>query len=108
MPEPLIGPKRSLALIVMTLLFLGSACRSDRVFVGMSDSTYVRTMIALRKLPIVSGDSAGRARQRDSILAAFGVTSAQLESTAVRLSRDPERAAAIWRAIENPTTSSPP
>jgi len=36
------------------------------------------------------------------------VTAAQVESTTLRLANDPARAAAIWRAIENPSTGSPP
>ena len=89
---------------------LVTGCRRDPVFTDMSDSTFVRTMVALRKLPVGFND-AGRERQRDSILAAFGVTGAQLESTAVRLADDPVRASEIWRAIENPrppSTPSPP
>lgn len=91
----------------MTLL-MGIACRSDPVFREMSDSTYIRTMVELRKLPIVTIDSATRARKADSILRAFGVTAGELEAIAMRLSEDPARAAAIFRAIENPTISSPP
>jgi hypothetical protein len=74
----------------------------------MSDSTFVSTMVALRKLPIGTADTAARARLRDSVLRVFGVTAAQVESTTLRLANDPARAAAIWRAIENPSTSSPP
>ena len=41
-----------------------------------------------------------RAAARDSILRAHGVTAAQLESAAVRLSSQPDRAANLWRVIE--------
>ena len=88
-------------------LLLVAACRSDSVFSDISDSTYVRTMVALRKLPVGNVDSAGRARQTDSVLKSFGLTAAQLESTSVRLSGDPARAAEIWRAIEQ-APSTPP
>jgi hypothetical protein len=87
---------------------VGSGCRRDPIFTEMSDSTYIKTMVALRKLPIGLADTVPRARQRDSILKAFGVTAAQLEAVAVRLSDDPARAATIFRAIENSSTSSPP
>jgi hypothetical protein len=100
--------RRRLALLAIVPLILASACRRDPVFVEMSDSTFVKTMVALRTLPIGTPDTAARARQRDSILKVFGVTAAQLESTTARLASDPERAVAIWRAIENPSTSSPP
>jgi hypothetical protein len=75
----------------------------------MSDSTFVRTMLALRTLPVgIITDPAGRMRQRDSILAAHGVTAAQMESTAVRLATDPVKASRIWQAIENPVVPPPP
>jgi hypothetical protein len=90
------------------MAILASACSRDPVFTDMSDSTYIRTMVALRKLPIGPADTVSRARQRDSILKVFGVTAAQMESVAVRLSTDPARAAAVFRAIENPSPASPP
>jgi len=99
---------RPIAFIALTTLVAGTACRSDRVFDEMSDSTFVRTMIELRKLPVSPADPALRAQRRDSILKAMGVTGAQVESTAVRLANDPALAARIWRAIETPGSPSPP
>ena len=90
------------------VLILVAACRSDPVFSDMSDSTFVQAMVALRKLPVSPADPARRAVRRDSILKTFGVTGAQMESTAVRLSGDPARAAEIWRAIEAPRPNTPP
>jgi hypothetical protein len=90
-------------------MILASACRGDAVFTDMSDSTYVRTMAALRRLPIGgAADNDARVRQRDSILKAYGVTAKQLEDVAIRLADDPARAAVIFRAIENSNVSSPP
>ena len=89
------------------VLLVAASCSRDGVFSDMSDSTYVRTMVALRKLPVGNVDSASRARQTDSVLKSFGLTAAQLESTSVRLSGDPARAAEIWRAIEQ-APSTPP
>jgi hypothetical protein len=100
--------KRRIQFLGYATLFIGLACSRDPVFREMSDSTFIRTMVALRKLPIGPADTVARARQRDSILTAFGVTAAQIESVAVRLSDDPARAAVIFRAIENPSTESPP
>ena len=97
---------RGLFWAIACLLIAG--CNRDEVFSEMSDSTYIKTMVALRKLPIGPADTVPRARQRDSILKAFGVTAAQLEAIAIRLSEDPTRAATIFRAIENPSASSPP
>jgi hypothetical protein len=86
-----------------------TACGRDPVFVDMSDSTFVQTIVELRKLPVGVGiDVATRNRQRDSILREFGVTAAQLESTTIRLANDPARAAEIWREIESPTPPSVP
>jgi len=90
------------------LLLVATACRSDKVFTSMSDSTFVHVMIELRTLPVgVTGDASGRALQRDSILRQFGVTGPDMESTAVRLARNPQQAAEIWRAIEA-TAFTPP
>jgi len=106
--NPQTTVNRPIAIIALAALMQSNGCRSDPVFVEMSDSTFVRTMVALRKLPIGSADTTTRARQRDSVLRVFGVTAAQVESTTLRLANDPARAAAIWRAIENPSTGSPP
>lgn len=104
--HPIVNRRNILALTMAVTL--ATACRRDPVFQEMSDSTFVKTMVALRTLPIGPADTVIRARQRDSILKAFGVTAAQMESVAVRLSNDPARAAEIFRAIENPSVSSPP
>ena len=99
---PLMHRTASLALL---LIVSAASCR-DPIFQEMSDSTYVKTMIALRSLPIGS-DSAARARQRDSVLRAFGVTAKDLEAISIRLSDDPELAGTIFRAIENPQVNPP-
>ena len=99
---------RILAALPLCVALVAGACSRDAVFTDMSDSTYIKTMVALRKLPVGPADTVARARQRDSILKAYGVTAAQLESVAVRLSNDPARAAVIFRAIENPSPVSPP
>ena len=94
-------------LTLLTQLAVGG-CQRDAVFTEMSDSTFVQTMVALRKLPVGGVfDTANRNRQRDAILRRFGVTAVQVESTAVRLANDPERASEIWRAIENPNQARP-
>lgn len=109
-PSPVfcLALKQRCVLPVIASLLIAAGCNRDPVFREMSDSTYIQTMVALRKLPIGRGDSLARARQADSILNAFGVTAAELEAIAVRLSEDPARAAVIFRAIENPSAPSPP
>lgn len=98
--------RTSTLLAVVVLLTLVSACRSDPIFREMSDSTYVQTMAALRRLPL-NIDSVSRARQRDSVLRTFGVTAQELEAIAIRLADDPARASVVFRAIENSTAGSP-
>ena len=108
-PVTLLAVKHRVPIVVIGVLLVATtSCRRDPVFADMSDSTFVRTMIALRKLPVSPADTALRARQRDSILDSMGVTAAQVESTAVRLASDPALAARIWRAIETPGAPSPP
>lgn len=98
--------RTSTLVAIAALVTLVSACRSDPIFREMSDSTYVQTMAALRRLPL-NIDSVSRARQRDSVLRTFGVTAQELEAIAIRLSDDPARAAVVFRTIENFTTVSP-
>lgn len=73
----------------------------------MSDSTFVHVMKDLRELPVGAVDETRRNASRDSILAKYDVTAAEMESTAVRLAADPQRAADIWRAVEA-TVLTPP
>jgi hypothetical protein len=98
-----------LASLIGLVLVAAPSCGREAVFTEMTDSTFVQTMVALRKLPIgESIDTVARNRQRDAILKRFGVTAAQVESTAIRLANDPARASEIWRAIENPNATVPP
>jgi len=93
-------------LVVSAVLVVG--CRGGEIVSGVSDSTFARTMIALRRLPLATGDdTTARAAARDSILRAHGITGAQLESAAVRLADEPDRAANLWRVIEAAQFESP-
>ena len=105
-PDPDIVHRQT-ASIAVGVLLATTACRSDPIFSEMSDSTYVQTMVALRRLPVGAVDSVTRARLTDSVLRKFEVTAAQVESTSVRLANDPARAAEIWRAIEQAPTTPP-
>ena len=76
-PSPFRFLKRRY-LTLLTLLAVGG-CQRDAVFTEMSDSTFVQTMVALRKLPVGGVfDTANRNRQRDAILRRFGVTAVQV------------------------------
>jgi hypothetical protein len=93
--------------VAIVSVAVGSACRSDPIFSRMSDSTFVQAMVELRRLPVGAGVGEARGVRRDSILRKHDITAADLESTAVWLARDPQRAAEVWRAIES-TAFTPP
>jgi hypothetical protein len=93
---------------VLTAILGGSGCRSDPIFSRMSDSTFIHAMVELRRLPVGVTDAGGtRSMLRDSILRKYDVTGPELESTAVWLARDPERATEVWRAIESNVFTPP-
>ena len=77
------------------------SCRKHEIGAGVNDSTFVAAMASLRRLPPAAmQDSASRMRSRDSVLRHFHLTAAQMEEAATILARDPNRATAIWSAIE--------
>jgi hypothetical protein len=87
--------------IVLAALLATPSCRRHDIGAGVNDSTFVAAMASLRRLPPVAmRDSATRMRSRDSVLRHFHLTAAQMEQAAEILARDPNRAAAIWVAIE--------
>jgi hypothetical protein len=98
-----------LTLLLTTALVSSSACQRPELVAGVNDSTFVRVMAALRRLPIgASIDTVARARLRDSILRANGLTVAQLESAAASLSDNPTRASDVWKAIERRAADTTP
>jgi hypothetical protein len=97
---------RNITVLAVAMLS-ATACGRGEIVTGVTDSTFVHAMVALRRLPTgIPGDSAWRIRQRDSIFREFRVTPAQLESAAVRLSSQPGRAAALWRRIDGAATDT--
>ena len=77
------------------------SCRKHDIGAGVNDSAFVAAMASLRRLPPAAmQDSASRLRSRDSVLRHFHLTAAQMEQAAEILARDPNRAMAIWIAIE--------
>ena len=87
---------------VAALVMLASvACRRDEIISGVSDSAFVGAMAELRRVQNdMSLDSARRKMARDSVLQGRGLTPDEMERAARALGRDPNRAAAIWQAIE--------
>lgn len=85
------------------------ACSQEEIVPGVTDSTFVHAMVELRRLPLGGGlDPTARRITRDAILQRYGLDSAKLESAAKALADDPDRAAAIWQAIERAATIPPP
>jgi hypothetical protein len=96
-------------LFVLAAATVAAAGCRPRDSTRVSDSTFIATMVDLRRLPTAgAGDSAVRA----AILRRRGVTAAALERAARDLAADPKRAARVWSAIEQretpPTAPSMP
>jgi hypothetical protein len=94
---------RPLCRAAPTLFFLlAAACGRGKLAAGVSDSTFVATMAELnRAMGGSARDSAARSAARAAVLRKHGVTAEQLEDAARALADDPERAAAVWQAIED-------
>jgi hypothetical protein len=98
MPQRL---RRTLLPAVFLIVAAVIGCDRKELAPGVSDSTFVGAMAGLRRLPARSMvDSAARSRARDSVLRHYRVTGVQLESAASVLASDPERASAVWAAID--------
>ena len=75
-------------------------CRQGEIVDGVTDSTFVATMIALQRINNnESLDSASRATARDSLLQGRDLTADQLARAGRALSDDPERALTLWQRI---------
>jgi hypothetical protein len=92
--------------VVALLLLAALGCRDDQLVSGISDSTFVRTLAELRRVPTLAAGDSTRARAlRDSILRAQGVTATQLEQAARRLADAPNRAQRLWQEIDRRATA---
>jgi hypothetical protein len=77
-----------------------AACRPGGLAGGMSDSTFVAVMSALRKVNTAEGmDSARRVIARDSVLQSRDLTAETLERAARDIGADPDRAVGVWQEI---------
>lgn len=88
-----------------------AACGSGEIIPGVRDSTFVATMADLRRTEATTTDPPALAAARQRILQQRGLTPARMEAVARKLGEDPERAVAIWQAIERRAVqpdSSPP
>lgn len=86
------------SLLLLCLALAG--CRRHELVPGVSDSLFVATMADLRRLQVPVGDSAVLAAKRRQVLQQRGLTAEQLESAGRALGTDPERAVAIFQAID--------
>ena len=99
---------RTLALHALILSGM-VACRPGEIVAGVSDSTFVATMIALTRInQDVTRDSASRVAARDSVLQARDLTEDDIERAARALEDDPERAMALWTRIAREKPDSAP
>jgi hypothetical protein len=84
-----------------------SACPAPdpHVDLGMSDSTFVRTVVRLRRIALDSSmDSISRDSARRMVLRDERVTSTLLDSAARILRFEPKRADTLWKTIEAQVT----
>ena len=97
-----------LAVVVLTAVAAGAGCRREpREAGGMSDSTFVATMVELRRLDTaLTADSAARATMRGAVLQRRGVTVAELERAATALANDPTHAARVFHMIDSIVTAA--
>jgi hypothetical protein len=91
------------AALLLALLTLAACKKGDAL--TARDSTFVVTMVELRRIPAgTPGDSAARR----AVLRRRGVTPEALEAVAAELASEPTRAAAVWRRIEQGTAAQRP
>lgn len=83
-------------------------CQARDIVPGVTDSTFVRTMVELRRVQgNPSLDDSARAAARAAALKRHGLTAAQLERAARSLATDPERAQALFRAVNKGMGGAP-
>ncbi len=101
-------PSLPLRCALLVLLLASLACPGRRDLAGMSDSTFVDVMARLHR---IDADERLSREERDSLrretLQEEGLRPEQLEEAARSLADNPERALAIWRAIERRVDQPP-
>ncbi len=79
-------------------------CKQGEIVSGVTDSTFVETIVALRLINIDPAlDRARRAAARDSLLQSRDLTAETLEAAARALADDPDRAFTLWQRITRET-----
>jgi hypothetical protein len=91
--------------VVLTVTSAGGCRRSASAVDGVSETTFVETMVELRRLDTATtGDSATKAAARAAVLQRRGLTAAQLERYAASLADDPARAQELFARIDSTVT----
>ena len=99
MRSPVRPHAHRLLLACVVCLALVGGCRARGR--GVSDSTFVATMAELRQVDENrSLDSAAKAAARKRVLQGRGLSAEAVERRARELVRDPDKAGAIWQAID--------
>jgi type II secretory pathway component HofQ len=96
----------TLALTVMLTMASAGGCRRSASAVdGISETTFVGTMVELRRLDTATtGDSATKAAARAAVLQRRGLTAVQLERYAASLADDPAHAQELFARIDSTVT----
>jgi cell wall assembly regulator SMI1 len=100
--------KLSLTLAAPVLVAVLSGCPRPTGTETMGDSTFVATMVALRRIEADSlMDSTARDSARTVVLRHHGVTAGELEQAARAMAEDLDHASAVWREIAKQSTTRP-
>ena len=85
----------------LALALAAGACGRDTITDGVTDSAFVATMAELERVERAPGmDSSARVAARAAALQRRGLTPEQIVAAAGALAEDPERALALYRAID--------
>ena len=92
-------------MLAIPLVFVAILCAcppsEPHVDLGISDSTFVRTLVRLRRISEDTLiDSLARDSSRRMVLREQRVTAAQLDSAARLLKLEPKRADTLWKTID--------
>ncbi|MBX6333002.1 MAG: hypothetical protein IRY91_14235, partial [Gemmatimonadaceae bacterium] len=102
-------PKLSLTLAAPVLVAVLSGCPRPAGTKVMGDSTFVSTMVALRRIEADSlMDSTARDSARTVVLRHHGVTADELEQAARAMAADLDHASAVWREIAKQSATRRP
>jgi hypothetical protein len=101
---------RTAAMLGAALLILPACPAADpHVDLGMSDTTFVHTMVRLYAVAVDTLlDSLARDSARRTALRDMNVTPQQLDTAAFRLAREPKRAESLWSRIDRATKGRNP